>query len=96
MDVQHDPERLRFFLEVAGGTAELVYQQLDDHTVDLVHTRVPDAAAGQGVGGRLAQAAFSWARQGGMHLVPTCPFVQKWLERHPDERDLLSVRFAGG
>jgi hypothetical protein len=31
-----------------------------------------------------------------MKLVVTCPFVAKWLERHPDERDLLSPRPDGG
>jgi len=91
MDVQQDPTRHRFFLEVTGGTAELVYRRLDDRTVELVHTGVPEEAAGQGIAGKLANAAFSWARQNGMQLVITCPFVTKWLERHPEERDLLSV-----
>jgi hypothetical protein len=31
-----------------------------------------------------------------MKLVVTCPFVRKWLERHPEEQDLLSPRPAGG
>ena len=96
MDVQHDPNRHRFFLEVPGGTAELVYRRLDDRTLDLLHTTVPQEAAGQGIAGKLAKAAFSWARQNGTRLVPSCPFVSKWLERHPEERDLLSVPPAGG
>src|SRR5262249_25810705 len=65
MDVQHDPKRHRFFLEVPGGMAELVYRRLDDHTLELVHTGVPDEAAGHGIAGSLAKAAFSWARQNG-------------------------------
>ncbi len=96
MDVQHDESRHRFFLDVSGGTAELVYRRLDDRTLDLVHTAVPDAAAGQGIGGKLAKAAFGWARQSGARLVVTCPFVRKWLERHPDEQDLVSPGPAGG
>jgi len=96
MDVQHDPKRHRFFLEVPGGTAELAYRPIDAKTVDLVHTFVPEAAGGQGIAGKLASATFAWARQNGMKLVVTCPFVRSWLERHPDERDLLSPRPAGG
>lgn len=96
MDVQHDPNRQRFFLDVTGGTAELSYRRIDEHTLDLLHTGVPDAAAGQGIGGKLASAAFAWARQSGTKLVVTCPFVRKWLERHPDEQDLVSPRPAGG
>ena len=87
MDVQHDPNRHRFFVEVTGGTAELSYRPIDAHTLDLVHTGVPEESAGQGIAGKLAKAAFAWARQDGMKLVVTCPFVRKWLERHPDEQD---------
>ncbi|HZJ56335.1 MAG TPA: GNAT family N-acetyltransferase [Myxococcaceae bacterium] len=96
MEIQHDPNRRRFFTEVSGGTAELAYRPIADHTIELVHTEVPDAAAGQGIGGKLARAAFGWARQTGTKLVVTCPFVQKWLERHPDEQDLVSPRPGGG
>ena len=42
MDVQNDPKRHRFFLDVTGGTAELIYRPIDAHTIDLVHTGVPD------------------------------------------------------
>ena len=95
MDVQHDSAGQRFTTEVAGGTAELGYRRIDPTTVDLVHTKVPDAAAGQGIGGKLAQAVFTWARQSGTKLVITCPFVKKWLERHPDQADLVSPRPGG-
>jgi predicted GNAT family acetyltransferase len=95
MDIRHDPNRRRFLVEVPGGTAELAYRPVDAHTVDLVHTEVPDAAAGQGIAGKLAQAAFTWARGNGTKLVVTCPFVQAWLERHPGERDLVSPRPGG-
>jgi uncharacterized protein len=90
MDVQHDPDRHRFFVEVTGGPAELTYRGPDEKTVEFVHTGVPEAAAGQGVAGKLAQAAFAWARKEGLRVVPTCPYVRKWLERHPEERDLVS------
>ena len=96
MDIQHDPSRRRFSLDVTGGTAELAYRRLDERTVDLVHTEVPEAAAGHGIAGKLAKAAFDWARQNGTRLVVTCPFVTKWLERHPEEKDLVSPRPAGG
>ena len=70
MDVGSNPNRRRFFLEVAGGTAELGYRPIDAHTIELVHTEVPEAAAGQGIGGNLA--AFAWARGNGSKLVVTC------------------------
>jgi predicted GNAT family acetyltransferase len=92
MNVQHDPQGHRFFLEVPGGTAELVYRPVHEGSVDLVHTAVPEAAAGQGIGGKLAEAAFDWARSTGTRLMVSCPYVTRWLERHPEQRDLLQAR----
>ena len=65
---------------------------MDGRTVNLVHTEVPEAAAGQGVAGKLAQAAFDWARATGTRLVVSCPYVRRWLERHPEQRDLVQAR----
>jgi len=89
MALQHDPQRHRFFVDVPGGTAELTYRRPDPKTVELLHTEVPEAAAGQGLGGKLAESAFVWARGEGLRVIPTCPFVRKWLERHPGESDLV-------
>lgn len=89
MSIQHDPQHSRFFEEVPGGTAELVYRRLDEHTVDLLHTTVPVAASGKGIAGQLVQAAFDWARGTGTGLVVHCPYVTRWLERHPEQRDLV-------
>jgi uncharacterized protein len=91
MNVEHDPQRHRFFVEVPGGTAELTFEVVDPHTLDLQHTRVPEAAAGQGVGGKLAEAAFEWARAHDTRLIPSCPFVREWLERHPERKDQLAA-----
>jgi predicted GNAT family acetyltransferase len=90
VNVEHDPQRRRFFVEVAGGTAELTYAVVDAHTIDLQHTGVPDAAAGQGLGGKLAEAAFDWARAHETRLIASCPFVRKWLERHPERKEQLA------
>jgi predicted GNAT family acetyltransferase len=92
MAIQHDPQRSRFLVEVAGGTAELVYRRVDDRTVDLLHTTVPEAASGQGIAGQLAQAAFDWARGSGTRLVVSCPYVSRWLVRHPEQQDLVQPR----
>jgi predicted GNAT family acetyltransferase len=91
MNVEHDPQHHRFFVEVAGGTAELTYAVVDAHTLDLLHTGVPEAAAEQGVGGKLAEAAFDWAHAHDTRLIPSCPFIRKWLERHPERKEQLAL-----
>ena len=39
---------------------------------------------GHGIGGKLVRAAVEYAASQGLTVVPSCPFAQAWLERHPD------------
>jgi uncharacterized protein len=77
-------EKSRFEIYGNGELAELVYRRRADRLV-LVHTEVPEALAGRGVGGQLVQAALRRAATEGLTIVPLCPFARSWLERHPDE-----------
>lgn len=57
----------------------------------LVHTGVPDALGGQGIGGQLVQAAVDRAARERLTVVPLCPFARKWLERHTDIAEKVNV-----
>jgi uncharacterized protein len=91
MNVQHDPVRQRFFIPLADGEAALWYTAFSDDTIDLRHTEVPRSGRGQGVGDTLVRAALAYAREQDFHLIVTCPFVQRWLRKHPEERPAGTV-----
>jgi predicted GNAT family acetyltransferase len=74
----------RFVIRGTDGEAELVYS-LEDDRLFLVHTEVPPAWSGQGVGARLVRAALRRARTEGLTIVPWCPYARRWLKEHPDE-----------
>jgi uncharacterized protein len=86
MTVQHDPDHSRFFVPLPGGDAQLLYAMFGDDVLDLQHTEVPPSAKGQGVGDALVRRALAYARERGLRVMATCPYVQAWLRRHPDER----------
>jgi predicted GNAT family acetyltransferase len=44
---------------------------------------VPPASRGRGLGEALVKAALEAARQEGVRVVPVCPFVRAYLQRHP-------------
>jgi predicted GNAT family acetyltransferase len=90
--IEHDPARHRFVARVDGGEAQLVYREYDDGTLDLQHTEVPEAARGGHVGAALAEAAVAHARAHGVRLIATCPYVRRWLDRHPGAADVFSPR----
>lgn len=86
MTVQHDRAQARFFVPLADGDAELLYASFSDDILDLQHTEVPPSGTGKGVSDALVRAALAYAREQGLRVVATCPYVQAWLRRHPEER----------
>jgi predicted GNAT family acetyltransferase len=82
MEVLHNREQRQF--EIREGTllARLSYK-LSGGEIDLIHTEVPRELGGQGLGNQLAAAALEFAAQETLRVVPTCPFVRSYLERHP-------------
>jgi predicted GNAT family acetyltransferase len=73
----------RLEINTDGPLAELVYHT-NGKRLMLVHTEVPDALGGHGLGGKLVLAAVDKAAASGMTVVPLCPYARSWLERHPD------------
>jgi len=58
--------------------------------VNLVHTEVKPEFEGEGIAGRLAAAALDEARARGRFVVPTCPYVSRYIGRHPEYADLVA------
>lgn len=90
-DVADDGDR--FVVTVDGVEAELRYRLTGDRLA-LVHTGVPEAIGGRGVGGRLVRAALDRAEAEGVTVVPHCPYARRWLERHPDEAARATVDWS--
>ena len=85
-DVQviHNAGLRRFEARVDGELAKLDYEMEGPDRIVFTHTNVPPALEGRGVGSALARAAVEHAREEGFDMEPRCPFVRKWLERHPE------------
>jgi predicted GNAT family acetyltransferase len=84
--VRDDRAHGRFVFQNDGAVAELVYE-VDATRLFLLHTEVPEALRGQGVGGQLVTAAVGRALDDGLTVVPWCPYARRWLGRHPDVAD---------
>ena len=89
--VTNNPATGRFEAHTGHGVAHLKYLVRGD-VLDLVHTKVPQEAEGQGVGAALAKAALDHARSEGMKVIPSCPFVRTYIERHGEYADLVAAR----
>jgi predicted GNAT family acetyltransferase len=89
-----DPASSRFMIEADGQVAELVYELHGDRLV-ILHTGVPAALGGHGIGGLLVTAAIDEAKRRGLTVVPMCPFARDWLLRHPDVAATVTITGRG-
>ncbi|MHC5038035.1 MAG: GNAT family N-acetyltransferase [Planctomycetota bacterium] len=81
MDVEHEPEARRFVIRAEGEEAVLEYREPGEGRIEFFRTFVPESLRGGGVAGLLVEAGIAWARSKRAEIIPTCPYVKKWLER---------------
>jgi predicted GNAT family acetyltransferase len=88
--VVRDEERHRFEARVDGQLAGFAAYLAEPGRIVFTHTEVDPAYEGRGVGSALARGALDEVRaQGSVQVVPRCPFIRGWIDRHPDYADLL-------
>ena len=92
LSVIDDTAERQFAVSIDGATARLDYKLHGDR-LHLLHTEVPEAFRGQGVGGRLVEAALAKARDEHLTIVPWCPYARGWLMEHPEEISDVTVDF---
>lgn len=79
----------RFEMDVAGGTA-LAFYRLAGDVMTFTHTEVPAPLRGRGLGSRMMHGVLQNVRAQGLRVVPRCPFVAGFIDRHPQYADLLA------
>jgi predicted GNAT family acetyltransferase len=84
--VRHNEAQHRYELDTEHGVAIAVYQQQGDSLV-FVHTEVPPADEGKGIGAQIVRAALDDTRKRGFKIVPACSFVVAFVRRHPEYDD---------
>jgi hypothetical protein len=89
-DVKDNPAASRFEMASGGAVAFVEYERTGDGRVALLHTEVPEALSGRGVGSKLVRGVLEALRAERAKAVPCCGFVAAYIERHPEHRDLLA------
>lgn len=87
--VQDNPGEKRYDLYVEGQLAgRLTYQRSTKH-IALTHTNVAPEFEGQGLAAVLARYALDDARSNGRAVLPFCPYVRAYIQRHHEYLDLV-------
>jgi predicted GNAT family acetyltransferase len=88
LDITDNTERSRFEMPVGDEVAFLDYRR-SGKQLHLMHTEVPSALRGRGAGTRLVRAVLDKARAEGTTIIPICPFVKAFLEKHPEYQSIV-------
>jgi predicted GNAT family acetyltransferase len=83
------PDRERYEAHADDALAGILQYRRRPELIALVHTEVLPAFEGQGVGGALARLALEDARASGTAVLPFCPFVNAYIQRHPEYAELV-------
>ena len=86
-NVRDNTERHRFELDADGHIAFSEYKRANG-VLTIMHTEVPKALEGRGIGSALIRGVLDIARSQGLKVKPVCPFAKTYIERHPEYADL--------
>ena len=88
-EVVDRPQQHRFEIVADGKVAGFADYTLRGDSILFTHTLVDEAYEGKGLGSVLVRHALDSARDRGLGVLPLCPFVRSWIERHPDYLPLV-------
>ena len=54
-----------------------------------IHTEVFPGYEGRGIAASLARFALDDARRRSLRVIASCPYLRRYLETHPEDRDIV-------
>lgn len=94
------PDQHRYEIAVDGRPAGFTEYSDYRRVRTFLHTEIDAEYEGLGLGSVLIADALDDVRERGMTIVPRCPFVQAYVDHHPEVADLVDPnarrRYVGG
>jgi uncharacterized protein len=89
IEVADAPDRERYELSLDGDLVGFTVYRARPGLIAFVHTEVDERVQGRGLGDRLIRFALEDARARGLAVLPFCPFVNAFIERHREFEALV-------
>ena len=87
------PDRERYELSVDGEVVGFAAYRARPGLIAFVHTEVDERVQGRGLGDRLIRFALEDTRSRGLAVLPFCPFVKAFIERHREFEALVPANY---
>ena len=82
MEIRRTSEGFEAFID--GKSAGYIVLDIGGDAVTLPSTVTAAEFRDRGIGSALVKAAVDFAESEGLAIHPVCPFVVRWLEKHPE------------
>ncbi|XP_026321865.1 protein NATD1 [Hyposmocoma kahamanoa] len=90
--VIHNVAKQQFVVTCPSGEdAVLRYSKDDSTNITFLHTNVPETCQGQGVGKKLAEAAFRYAYEQHLTVVVKCHYLANFYKKNHEKFHNLQV-----
>ena len=86
MEFIHEPNRIYGTDENGKVLAEITFPETEPGVYTIDHTIVDGSLRGQGVAGKLVQAAVDDIKAKGGEVRATCSYAVGWLEKHSGKK----------
>ncbi len=88
-EVKHDESENKFYTLIDGKEAYLRYLLVDKGTMNMVKTYVPPELRSRGIAAEVVHAGLEYAKEKGFSIIPTCSYVETYIESHKEYESLL-------
>ena len=89
IEVADAPDREHYELSIDGEVAGFTSYRARPGLIAFVHTEVDERLQGRRLADRLIRFALGDARARGLAVLPFCPFVKAFIERHREFEALV-------
>ena len=90
MEFKHAENKIWLENEAGKEIAVIDFPEERPGVVNIVHTQVDGCLQGQGVAGKITQAAADRLRKEGRKAVLSCSYSIRWFGMHPEYADILA------
>jgi len=87
-------DKKRFEIEVNKNYAFTNYGEFGSQ-IALVHTETEPELEGKGAASAVVEKTLHYLENNHLKLLPFCPFVFAYIQRHPEWKYLVSKKFKG-
>ena len=88
-EVIHEKENERFVIHADGRETYIEYT-MNENEINLYHTYTDPGLRGKGLAAHVVRAAFEFAKENNLKVVPTCSYVQAFIKRNDEYSELIA------